>query len=134
MTTLDPFTLATVPLEQYFREAHLGQATGFMWQREKQFYLVTNWHVLAMKDFFTRKNLRDDAGRPNILRTLFNVASGTFDKQQWDIKIRDESDRPLWLVHPSRRADVAVLPIPFKPEELIISLYPLNVLANARLR
>jgi hypothetical protein len=25
-------------------------------------------------------------------------------------------------------------PIPFKPEELIISLYPLNVLANARLR
>jgi hypothetical protein len=29
---------------------------------------------------------------------------------------------------------VAVLPIPFKPEGLIISLYPLNVLANAKLR
>ena len=29
---------------------------------------------------------------------------------------------------------VAVLPIPFKQEGLIIALYPLNVLANAALR
>jgi hypothetical protein len=35
---------------------------------------------------------------------------------------------------PGRRVDVAVLPIPFKLEEIIISLYPLNVLANAALR
>jgi hypothetical protein len=133
MTTLDPFTLATVPLEQYFGETRLGHGTGFMWKRENQYYLVTNWHVLAMKDFFTRRNLWNDGGRPNILRTLFNAQTGTFDKQPWTIKIRDD-DRPLWLVHPGRRVDVAVLPIPFKPEELIITLRPLNVLANARLR
>jgi hypothetical protein len=30
--------------------------------------------------------------------------------------------------------DIAVLPIPFRPKELIISLYPLNELANAPLR
>jgi S1-C subfamily serine protease len=134
MTTLDPFTLAAVPLEQYFEETRLGHGTGFMWKKENQFYMVTNWHVLSMQDFFTRANLRPDAGRPNILRTLFNVQAGSFDKQRWDIRIRDEHGKPMWLVHPSRRVDVAVLPIPFKPEELIISLYPLNLLANARLR
>ena len=87
-----------------------------------------------MRDFFTGCNLRDDAGRPNTLRTLFNIQTGSFDKQRWDIRIRDDDDRPLWLVHPVRRVDVAVLPVPFKPEELIIALYPLNLLAVARLR
>jgi hypothetical protein len=134
MTMLDPFTLTTVPLEQYFNETPLGQGTGFIWMIRNQHYLVTNWHVLSMCDFFTRKNLRSDAGRPNFLRTLFNVSTGSFEKQRWDIRIRDEDDKPLWLVHPSRRVDVAVLPVPFKPEELIIELYPLNILANATLR
>lgn len=134
MTTLDQFTLTTVPLEQYFDNMPLGQGTGFMWKAGAQYYLVTNWHVLAMRDFFTRANLRKDAGRPNLSRTLFNVNTGSFEKQRWDIKIRDGDDRPLWLVHPSRRVDIAVLPIPFRPEELIIALYPLNILANAALR
>jgi hypothetical protein len=134
MTMLDQFTLTTVPLEQYFGETRLGQGTGFMWLIRDQYYLVTNWHVLSARDFFTGGNLRKDAGRPNILRTLFNIQTGSFDKQRWDITIRDEDDRPLWLVHPSRRVDIAVVPIPFRPKELVIALYPLNVLANARLR
>jgi hypothetical protein len=134
MTTLDQFTLTTVPLEQYFNEIRLGQGTGFMWKIQEQYYLVTNWHVLSMRDFFTGANLRKDAGRPNILRTLFNIQTGSIDKQRWDITIRDANDQPLWLVHPSRRTDIAVLPIPFRPKELIIALHPLNVLANAELR
>jgi Trypsin-like peptidase domain len=134
MTVLDQFTLTTVPLEQYFEETPLGHATGFMWKVQEQYYLVTNWHALSMCDFFTRANLRTDAGRPNILRSLFNIRTGSFEKQRWDIKIRDADDKPLWLVHPSRRVDIAVLPLPFRPEELIIALYPLNVLANAGLR
>jgi hypothetical protein len=128
------FTLTTVPLQQYFGDTHLGHGTGFMWKAREQYYLITCWHVLSMRDFFTGANLRSDAGRPNILRTLFNVRTGSFEKQRWDIRIRDDGDRPLWLVHPDRRVDVAVLPIEFKPDELIIALYPLNVLANAALR
>lgn len=134
MTTLDPFTLTTIPLEQYFNETPLGHGTGFMWKVRNQYYLVTNWHVLSMYDFFRQRNLRDDAGRPNVLRALFNVSTGSFEKQRWAIRIRDEDDKPLWLIHPCRRVDVAVLPIPFRPEELTIALYPLNILANATLR
>jgi len=108
MIRIDQFTLTTVPLEQYFNDERLGQGTGFMWKIQEKYYLVTNWHVLSMCDFFTRANLRKDAGRPNTLRTLFNAHNGSFDKQRWDIKIRDEHDKPLWLVHPGRRVDIAV--------------------------
>src|ERR1700745_1003615 len=38
------------------------------------------------------------------------------------------------LVHPSRRVDVAALPISFPPKELVVALYPLNLLVNASLR
>jgi Trypsin-like peptidase domain len=62
------------------------------------------------------------------------IQTGSFDKQSWAIRIRDEDDQPLWLVHPSRRVDIAVLPIPSRPKELTIALYPLNVVANAALR
>ena len=65
MIALDQFTLTAVPLEQYFNETRLGQGTGFLWKVEEQHYLVTSWHVLSMADFFTRANLRKDAGRPN---------------------------------------------------------------------
>jgi hypothetical protein len=134
MTKLSPFTLATIPLELFFNETPLGQGTGFLWKIGEQHYLVTNWHVLSGKDFFTRTNIRADGGRPNKLRALFNVPNGAFGKQEWTIIIRDDADKPLWWVHPGRRVDIAVLPLPLKPEELIIGLYPINVLANAALR
>jgi hypothetical protein len=124
LTTLDQFTLTTVPLEQYFGDTQLGQATGFMWKIGERHYLVTAWHVLSMRDFFTGENLRADAGRPNVLRTLFNIQTGYFDKQRREIPIRDDNDKPLWLVHPARRVDVAVLPIPSRLGGPVIALYP----------
>jgi Trypsin-like peptidase domain len=87
-----------------------------------------------MRDFFTGDNLRADGGRPNILRTLFNIRPGSFDQQTWDIEIRDIHDNPLWLVHPMNRVDIAVLPIPSRREGVTIAVYPLNVLANTDLR
>ncbi len=134
MTKLDPFTLATVPLELYFNDTSLdAHATGFMWKIGPQYYLVTNWHVLSARDFFSGKSLRSDAARPNVLRILFNIQVGSFEKQQWIIKIRDDDDRPLWFVHPGRRVDVAVLPLPFAESDLIISIYPFNEVATAPL-
>jgi hypothetical protein len=134
MIELNQFTLTTIPVEQYFNNSPLGQGTGFIWKKLEQHYLVTNWHVLSMRDFFADKNLRDDAGRPNVLRTLFNIQTGDFTKQRWDIQIRDSNDRPLWLVHPTKRIDIAVLPLPSPPRGITVAFYPLNDLANTPLR
>lgn len=128
MPAIDQFTLTAIPLQQYFNETYLGQATGFLWQIRERHYLVTNWHVLSGKDFFTLQNLRDDAGRPNIVRALFQIP-GEFQKQEWRIPVRDDDDAPLWMVHPGSRVDMAVLPFPAGPDT-IVGLYPLNVLAN----
>ncbi len=142
MTTIDRLTLSTVPLEQYFNDTRLGQGTGFMWRAGGRDYLVTNWHVLSMRDFFEpEKNLRSDGGRPNRLRAMFNVKTGSFARHQLEFRIRDDDDRPLWLDHPTRHVDIAVLPIdvvarpvnsPNNPIQL--PLYPINEVANAKLR
>jgi len=95
---MDAFTLTAIPIEQFVNDNFLGHGTGFVWSRGEQFYLVTSWHVLSMCDFFTRAHLRKDGGRPNKLRALFNIRTGSFDRQWWEIKIRDDDDRPLWLV------------------------------------
>jgi hypothetical protein len=132
MIELNHFSLTTIPLEQYFNDTRLGQGTGFVWKQREQHYLVTNWHVLSMRDFFTSANLRKDAGRPNRLRTLFNIQTGSFAKELRDIAIRDSDDRPLWFVHPGKRVDIAILPLSPTPEG--VALYPLNDLANTPLR
>ena len=85
MIELNHFSLTTIPLEQYFNDTRLGQGTGFVWKQREQHYLVTNRHVLSMRDFFTGANLRKDAGRPNRLRTLFNIQTGSFAKELRDI-------------------------------------------------
>ena len=52
MPAIDQFTLTAIPLQQYFNETYLGQATGFLWQTRERHYLVTNWHVLSRRGLF----------------------------------------------------------------------------------
>src|SRR5262249_32827113 len=49
MITIDQFTLTAIPLELYFNEMPLGQATGFLWKNKEQHYLITNWHVVTAR-------------------------------------------------------------------------------------
>jgi S1-C subfamily serine protease len=133
MTQLDLFTLAVVPIELFFNNTELGHGTGFIWRIDDRNFLVTNWHVFSAKDFFTKENIRADAGRPNRIVARFNI-HGQFWKQVWHIRIRDDEDRPLWLIHPHRGVDIAVLELHDDEEKRVVTLYPLNVLAVAPLK
>lgn len=135
MTTIDLFSMAVLPLELFFNDIPLGHATGFLWRasRTRQLYIVTNWHVVSAKDFFSQENLHKTAARPNRIRTRIQVA-GQFEKQQWDIPIRDENDDPVWLIHPGGRYDVALLPFSPRPEQQqILGIYPFNEYSNDEL-
>jgi hypothetical protein len=46
-TNIDRLSLITVPIKQYFNGARLGQGTVFVWRKNGQRYLVTNWHVIV---------------------------------------------------------------------------------------
>ncbi|WP_149340819.1 hypothetical protein [Neorhizobium sp. P12A] len=96
MTFVDEFSLTAVPLEQYFNDTRLGYATGFMWEVAGAHYLVTNWHVLSARDFYTRKNLNSaNAGRPNKLRAFFCISPNQWaDRRQHSVANRNGGFRP----------------------------------------
>ena len=64
---LDPYSPASVAVDQYFNQTLLGVATSFVWKRNDALYLVTNWHVVTCRNNETGRHLRDDAAEPNIL-------------------------------------------------------------------
>jgi hypothetical protein len=134
MTTIDQFSLTTTPVEQFFNNTPLGSATGFVWSNSGKYYLVTNWHVVTCRIFPTRQYMKLHGGRPNMLRVRFNFGQRIFEKQQFDIKIRNDEDKPLWLVHPARNVDVAVIPLLLTQDQLrVVDLRPINELSVAGL-
>lgn len=130
MTAIDRYSLTTAPIEQLFDDTSLGNSTGFIWKSASRYFLVTNWHVVTCRRFPTGENLHEHGGRPNKLRVLFNIRQQDFGKQQHDITIRDDANKPLWLIHPSRRVDIAVIPLPYDGTEPVFNLHAINAVRD----
>src|ERR1700682_4017825 len=132
--SFDRLSLSTVPITPYFDGLKLSEATGFIWRRHERFYLITNWHVVSALDVFTKKHLAEGGSRPNKLRCHF-VRVEQRERELIDVPIRDENDRPLWLVHceqDTRAIDVVAIPL--DGEHLkTVTLFPVNELAPAKL-
>lgn len=134
MTTIDRFSLCTVPLELLANGKPLGVvATGFIWKHREQHYLVTNWHVITGRN--TQTGRLELPARPESFRALFNVRIGDFGKSETNIEVRDKSGDPLWLVHPNKgRIDVVVLPINLFGPTTAVDLSPINLYITKPLR
>ncbi len=133
MTEIDAFSLTTVPVEQLANGTAMTSATAFVWKRGAQHYLITNWHVVTGRN--TRTRDLETPAAPDTLRCLFIVRIGDFGKQQWDIRIRDENHRPLWLIRPSMPGvDVVAIPIPMTGNEPVMNMYPINTLLSKPLK
>ena len=133
MTSIDSFSLCTVPLELLANGTSMGSATGFVWKLGEQNYLITNWHVVTGRNAQTGK--LELPARPDAFKALFNSRVGEFGKTECDIKIRDEDGKPRWLVHPNGgRIDVAVLPLPLPGVSASINLCPINAYTSKPLR
>jgi hypothetical protein len=130
MTQIDPYSLTTVPIDIRANDRSLGIATGFIWKRGAQHFLITNWHVVTGRNAET--GILETPVRPETLRLLFNVRIGTFGKQQWDINIRDADGTALWFVHPTRGrgSDIVAIPLPMKGDEPVMVMYPINLLKS----
>jgi hypothetical protein len=103
-------SLASLNLEPRFDGAPLGNATGFVVERDTRAYLFTNWHVVAGRRADTGEPLSPTGGIPNQLRILHNVASmmGSWvDK----VELLYHDGSPRWLEHPAYggRVDVVAL-------------------------
>lgn len=130
MTKIDPFSLVTVPLEVCANGKAFANATGFIWKRGEQHYLITNWHVVSGRNAETGK--QEAPVLPDMLRAHFNLRAMNFGKQQYEVAIRDADHKPLWFAHPVRQrgSDVAAIPLPISGNDPIVNMYPINVLRS----
>jgi hypothetical protein len=125
-TRIDPYSLAAVPIEQFFDGTPLGNASAFVWERQDRFYLVTSWHVVTCRNSDTGAHLADHAGEPNALRALFHPRENRFGTFAQDVRLRDEDGHPLWLYHPIHRRQVDIVAIPIAPLQGEGLLRPIN--------
>jgi hypothetical protein len=134
MNEIDAFSLTTLPVEQFANGQAMKSATAFIWKEREQHYVITNWHVITGRNAVTGE--LESPARPDTLRALFNVRVGEFGKQQYDIKIRDDDGRPLWLIYPGRcrGIDVVALPLPMSGDDPVITMCPINTLTSPPLR
>lgn len=133
---LDRLSLSTVPIIPFFNDRALAAATGFIWKRRDRFYLITNWHVVSALDHFTKAHLSEGGSRPDKLRCHFLVRVGQYEREVIDVRIRDEDDQPLWLVHPAqelRAIDIVAVPLDGDDLKTGITLLPVNELAPGRI-
>jgi hypothetical protein len=113
MTKIDPFSLTTVPLQQYANGMKIGDATGFVWRRHDRNYLITNWHVVTGRHAVTGELKL--VIRPEMLRAYFNTKVMDFGKISHDIQLRDADCNPIWFIESIRRRtdDTEECPAPF---------------------
>lgn len=130
MPKIDGYSRATVPIEQRFRDLHLGTATAFVWVQNDVHYLITNWHVATMVDPNTGRNLHDQAARPDAFRAQFNTQQLIWEKVSKDVPLYDNDERPLWLVHPVYRRKVDVIALPLAPPDKGTDYCPINRLSR----
>lgn len=130
MTRIDPFSLTTVPIEQYANGKLLGSATAFVWRRGRKHCLVTNWHVVTGKNSQTGCMLAKV--RPEMLRAYFNTRKTDYGKIQVDIRLRDDEGNPTWFIHPLRKqeVDLAAVPLDIVVDDTAINMYPINTLKS----
>jgi hypothetical protein len=140
MTTIDSYSLTTVPLEQLANGNTLATATGFIWRRREQDYLITNWHVVTGRDASTGAPM--GPARPDTLRAYFNTRNMNFGKVVRNIPIRGPDFNPLWYIEPIRRrandngapfgpkgCDVVAIPLALG-SDTNIGLYPINIVKS----
>lgn len=94
--------------------AEIAKATGFLWLIESQYFLVTNWHVLAGRNAVTGQ-LNDLGAVPVAIEVSFAGARfGDVIKIRWPLCGDPESGcEAHWFEHPTfgRRVDVGALPV-----------------------
>jgi len=134
MSSVDKYSIATVPLDQFFSTTHLGLATGFVWEEGGRPFLVTNWHVVSGKNPQTGKHLSATAAEPDRLQVLWHQktqvsADATGPRVKREELLRDPNGQPRWLVHPQHRSNVDVVAIPLEQTDGL-QLFPINKLES----
>lgn len=123
---IDPLSACSLRLELVAKGHPLGTATGFVVEETKEWYLITNWHVVAGRDPDTNQLLSSTGATPDTIRIIHHLAGrlGT-----WTLReeaFYDAGGNPRWVEHPQgQMIDVVALPLQAVDDE--VAIYPLDL-------
>jgi Trypsin-like peptidase domain len=106
-------TFRSLRLRLYVKELTLGSATGFVVNREKELFLVTNYHVATGLNANTGEFMGKRAVHPEQVEVSHNAEEQLGLHQSVSEPLYDSAGRARWLEHPTlgERVDVVALPL-----------------------
>lgn len=125
---IDSLSLSSIFLKMLFTEAKiettLAMGTGFVWEKDGQHFLVTNWHNVTGRNPKTGLCLSKKGGVPNRIQGVFHTNWEANERTTMTFDLYDQDGRPLWQVHPQfgNKIDVVALPVEVPAAEL----HPIN--------
>ena len=128
MPGIDEFSAKSLYIEIYYQRQQLSVATGFVVKQGDTSYLITNWHVVTMRNPQDNQPILPTAAQdPDRIRIWFHgLTLGLW--VQKEILIRNQTGK-LWLEHErGREIDVVAIPLPNMND---VTHYPIDLaLAN----
>lgn len=125
----DPLSLTTHHLHLGFNDEVLAHGTGFIYKKDDNYFLITNWHNVSGKHPDTGKHLSSHLGVPNVICTYFRTQSnpGNAHKEIISLYSDDDMQNPIWKGHPVYGHKVDVVAIPLS-QDLVAKykLFPIN--------
>lgn len=108
---VDPLSARSLYLILAYGEEILGTATGFVVEKDKKFYLITNWHVISGRNPESNLILAPSGKTPNrILIWHHGKTLGTWILKKEDLY--DESGEKRWKEHAKgKKIDLVALPL-----------------------
>lgn len=138
LESYDRLSISTLYLRMMFSETkqELATATGFIYELENHYYLITNGHNITRLNAMDGARLSQHAGFPDKIVT--NCLLWTADKkhlvrstEDGNVRLYEDEDNtiPCWYMHPEHGYTVDVIAIPIEATSNVpahIHLNPLN--------
>ncbi len=117
--------LSKVPIKikLYFDETYLALGTAFVYKKNDNYYLVSNWHNFSGRDPDNDQPLSPTAAIPNKIKCKLVLNKEILEWEDYSFDLI-ENDQRKWLQHPryKSKVDIAILPIriptKFKPNPI----------------
>jgi hypothetical protein len=143
---INPLSFSSTKLDLFSKEGlRLKSASGFVVEADKQYYLVTNRHVLSGRDISAREPQEPEV-QPFLVKTALQTYGGTGDKGDlfsrgvWNritIQLYDENNTPIWIegrANERHQPLVDVVALPIQWAQTFVSEVSKDVEMSKRLR
>lgn len=123
---IDYLSYTSIYIETYFNDTLITKASGFFYNKQDRYYLVTNYHVLSGRNHIADSNgvhqpLHNRGAIPNKVKTyIYGWSSGNNGEISTDegivceFTLIDKDENPLYKANKytcSEYMDIAILPV-----------------------